>query len=105
MLKAESLKYSPVYHPSSKANCVADQIQVYDRMEAKVPSKYLIPAPNAVRPLRLSAPLFGESQCAVPASFKFPPPLSESPRKSLNSSHSSFSGTCQPAGQSFPVFI
>jgi hypothetical protein len=72
-------------------------------MEAKEPSKYRIPDGRAVKPLLLSAPLLGVSQCTVPASFILPPAFVESLKKSLSSCHSSLEGTCQPAGHSFPA--
>jgi hypothetical protein len=52
---------------------VADHIELKANMEENDPSKYRKPAPKAVKPLLLSAPLLGGSQCAVPVSFNFPP--------------------------------
>jgi len=61
-MKAESLKYRPIYHVSSLLKPEADQKLVKDKIEAYVPSKYLMPPPKAVNPLLLSAPVLGESQ-------------------------------------------
>jgi hypothetical protein len=45
----------------------------YKPTSMKIPELILHPPGSAVKPLLLVAPVFGDCQCTVPASFSFPP--------------------------------